>query len=63
MGHAKIVTADLDSIRRELSVRGLRFVVALLVCWKIDFSGASTGGTIQLYGFMASFAIRGKGGL
>ena len=31
--HTKIDKADLDSSRRELSVGGLGFVVALSVCW------------------------------
>ena len=47
MDHTKTVTADLDSPRRELSVRGLGFVVAFLVCWQIIVC-ASTGGAIQL---------------
>ena len=38
MGHTKIYSVDLNSLRRELFVRGLGFVVALLVCWQIDFS-------------------------
>ena len=37
MDHTNIVTADLDSPRRELSVRGLGFVVALSVRWQINF--------------------------
>ena len=40
----KIDTADLDSPRRELSVRGLGFVVALLVCSGIDFRVRLQGG-------------------
>ena len=32
MDHTKIVLAGLDSSRQELSVRGLGFVIALLVC-------------------------------
>ena len=48
MGHTKIDHMDLDSPRQELSVRGLGFVVALLVHWGIIFVCASTGGPIQL---------------
>ncbi len=33
MDHTKIVPVDLDSPRRDLSVHGLGFVVALLVHW------------------------------
>ena len=33
MGHTKIVSADLNSPRQELSVRGHGFIVALLVRW------------------------------
>ena len=40
MGHTKIVKADTNSPRQELSVRDLRFVVALLVHSGIDFSCA-----------------------
>ena len=49
MGRTKIVPADLDSSRRELSNRGLGIIVALLFRRGIDFSCASTGGPIQLY--------------
>ena len=48
MDHTKIDSADLESSRRELSVRRLEFVVALSVRSGINFSCASTGGTIQL---------------
>ena len=37
MVHTNIVSADLDSPRRELSVRGHGFVVALPVFWGINF--------------------------
>ena len=40
MDHTKIVQADLDSPRRELSNGGLGFVVALSVRSGIDFSCA-----------------------
>ena len=43
MDHTKIVTADLESPHRELSVRGFGIVVALLVRWQINVSRASTG--------------------
>ena len=36
-GHRKIDPADLNSSRQELSNGGLGIVVALLVCWQIDF--------------------------
>ena len=41
--------ADLDSPRQELSNGGLRIIVALLVCWQIDFRVFLLGGPIQLY--------------
>ena len=44
----KIDNADLEFPCRELSVRGLGFVIALSVRWQIDFSCASTRGPIQL---------------
>ena len=37
MDHTKVYTTDPDSPCQELSVRGLGFVVALLVCSEIDF--------------------------
>ena len=37
MDDTKMNCRDLDSPRRELAVRGLGFVVALLVHWQIDF--------------------------
>ena len=46
--HTKIYQADPDSSRRELSVHGLGFVVALLVHSEIDFSCACNWQTIQL---------------
>ena len=49
MDHTKTYQADLDLPCRELSVRGLGFVVALLVRWQIYFSCSSTVGAIQLY--------------
>ena len=49
MGLTKIYTADLDSIRRELSNGGLGIVVALTVFSGIDFSCVDRGGPIQLY--------------
>ena len=40
MDHTKIVPADLDFLRRELSVRGLGFVVALSVfVGKYEYEG------------------------
>ena len=39
----------MDSPRRELYVRGLGFVVALLVCSRVNLLCASTGGVILLY--------------
>ena len=44
----KIYPADLDSPRRELFIRGLGFIVALLVRWQINFSSARIGRPIQL---------------
>ena len=41
--------ADLEPLCRELFVRGLEFIVALLVCLGINFACASTAGAIQLY--------------
>ena len=41
-------TAYLDFFRQELSVRGIGFVVVLLVRRGIDFLCACTGGSIQL---------------
>ena len=43
MDHEKIDAADLDSARKELSVHGLGFVVALLVCQEIVFCGHMLG--------------------
>ena len=48
MDHTKIYPADLNSALRELLVRGLGFVVALLVCGQIDVSCVYTGGPLQL---------------
>ena len=48
MTFTKIYLADLDSPRRELSNGGLKSVVALLVCWQIDFLSARIGHPIQL---------------
>ena len=48
MDHTKIVPADPGSPCQELSVRGLRFLIALLIFLNY-FSCASTGGPIQLY--------------
>ena len=44
MDKTKIDKAKLDLPRQELSVRGLRFVVALLVCSGFDFSVCLLGG-------------------
>ena len=41
MEHTNIDPADLDSPHQELPVRGLTFVVAFSVCWKIDVVCAS----------------------
>ena len=46
---SKIYQVDIDFSHQELSVRGLEFIVALLVFRGIDFSCASTRGPIQLY--------------
>ena len=48
MGHTKIVRTDLNSPCRELSVRGLGFVVALPVFSGINFVCAPTERAIQL---------------
>ena len=48
MNFTKIVPEDLNSPRRELSNGGLEIVVALLVCWQIDFLCAHTGKAIQM---------------
>ena len=53
MDQTKIDLTDLNPPRRELSNGGLGFVVALSVCWQIDFLCACTGGPIQLYKFYA----------
>ena len=45
----KIVKADLDSPRPELSYGGLGIVVALSVFSAIEFLCVCTGGAIQLY--------------
>ena len=42
--HIKVYQVGLDSPRRELSVRGLGFVVALLVCLGIGFRVRLQGG-------------------
>ena len=44
----KIDPEDPNSPCRELSNGGLKSVVALLVCWQIDYSCASPGKAIQL---------------
>ena len=43
------IPVDLDSPRRELFIRGLGFIVALLVRWQIVFLSARIGRPIQLY--------------
>ena len=48
MNFTKIVKADLDSPRRELSNGGLKSVVTLLVRWQIIFLSARIGRPIQL---------------
>ena len=47
MTFTKIDPADLDSPRRELFIRGLTIVVALLVCWQINFLSARIGRPMQ----------------
>ena len=59
MNSTKIVKADLDSPRKELSNGGLKSVVALLVRRQINSSSACIGRPIQLYD---SGAPRMKGG-
>ena len=49
--HTKIAEEDLDSTRREFSVRGLKFVVALSACLQINFSCVPTWGPIQSYSY------------
>ena len=49
MDHTKICTVDLTFPPRELSMRGLVFVVALSDLSGIDRLCVSTGGPIQLY--------------
>ena len=51
MGHTRIVSADLDSPRRELSYGGLGIIAALLVRCGIDFSCVYTELPIQQYMF------------
>ena len=51
MTFTKLDQADLNSPRRDLSNGGLGIVVTLMVCLKINFACASTGGSIQLYLF------------
>ena len=46
--YTKIYQVDLDSPRQELSVRGLGFVVSLLVFWEINVSCAFTLRAIQM---------------
>ena len=48
MEHTKIYQEDLHSPRQELSNGGLRFVVAFLVCLRIDLLCARTEKMIQL---------------
>ena len=43
MNFIKIDPADLNSPRRELFIRGIGFIVALLVRWQIDFLSARIG--------------------
>ena len=47
MDHTKMHQADLGPFLQELYARGLKFVLTLLVCWKLVFC-ASTGGAIQM---------------
>ena len=49
MTFTKIVPADLDSPRRELSNGGLKSVVTLLIHWQIISLSACIGRPIQLY--------------
>ena len=35
--HKNIYSEDLDSPHREVFIRGIGFIVALLVFWQIDF--------------------------
>ena len=49
MNCSKIVKADMESPRQELSNSGLGIMVALLVRPGIGFSCVSTWGPIQLY--------------
>ena len=49
MDFTKIVKANLDSLRQELSNSGLGIVIALKDFSVINFSCVSTGGPIQLY--------------
>ena len=49
MDHTKIDTADLNSSRREISLRTLVFIVALLVHSGNKFSRACTEGAIQMH--------------
>ena len=50
MPKQKIDRTELDSPCRELSNGGLESVVNLLVRWQINYSCASAGKAIQLYG-------------
>ena len=49
IGFTKLVTADLSFPCRELFNGGLGIVVALLICWKIDFLCACCWSAIQPY--------------
>ena len=42
MTFIKLDQADLNSPRREFSYGGLKIVVVLLVCWKINYLSAQT---------------------
>ena len=60
MDHTKIDPADLDSPHQDLSVRGLRFVVALSVFSGIDLSCVSAYSRvlIQLYMDRGRYFVR-----
>ena len=51
------IPVDLDSPRRELFIRGLEFIVALLVRWQIVFLSARIGRPFQLYAIALGYVL------
>ena len=55
MDHTKIVPADLDSHQRELSLRGLGFVVALSFFLELIFMCVYRGSNPAMYVYVSKY--------